>query len=521
MSTSMTSDAEILWSDVVDIMQTQNTPPAFMAMLQSCQPQELTEDSLIVTTSRFAKRKIQSNIEVLEECLTQAAFQPLKLVVETQAVTPVQPKPVVEEAITPEQARMYIQQEVQQKQNTGYIPAPQPTTQVMPQPMMPVAPRELTIDERIQRNALIEDITEGDSKLTFDRFIEGDENYFALQAAKQVANGESKAYKILFIYGKSGLGKTHLLKAIQNYIFKNDPGRLCLYRTSKGFQNDYVTALNNTEYSAREALRQNYYDIDVLIIDDIQHLSGQATIQFFFDTFNYLAKEGKWIVVAADRTPPELGLGDKALDDRVVSRLGAGRVIPIQTPSDEFKYVLIKNFYEQMKKDAEAENVSGYSGTISDDNLMLMAELSGNNIRTISGFCSECIIMSSHKESQGKELEREDIIRLARERWNPKRAVITVESIQKATEDEFGVDHDALIGSKRKKEIKEARHVAIWLSRELTDHTLADIGDKFGGRTHATVLNSIDWIEDECKQDRLFYDRISRLKEQIEDNSIL
>ncbi len=515
MTTNMESDAEILWCDVVDLMRQHETSPHIMAMLESCVPQDLTDDSLIISASRFAKRRIQSETATIEAFLEQAAFQPLKLevVIQTAEAPKIEMNSTVSEdeiqQIMPDQPS--FQQPIQTQET--YNPTPTYIPQSTQTP--------LTTLQRREMNPLIEEISEGDSKLTFDRFVEGDENRFAFQAAKQVANGENPAYKIIFIYGNSGLGKTHLLKAIQNYIAKNDQSRICLYRTSKEFQNDYLNALNNKEFSAKETLRRNYQDIDVLIIDDVQNLSGSATIQFFFDTFNYLTSEGKWIVLAADRTPRDLGLEGAKLDDRVVSRLSSGINIPVQKPSDEFKYILIKHFYKQMKEDAERENIPGHNGEISDENLRFMASKSGSNIRTISGFCSECLIRSSQAQSLGCEFGKDEIAELARARWGAKQASITIASIQKAVEEEFEISHDLLISSSRKAEIKDARNAAIWLSRELTECTYEQIGDKFGGRTHATIIHSFDAMKKSMKNDRKIQDRVQRLKDFLIEDSYI
>ncbi len=513
MATNIESDAEILWCDVIDLMRQRETSPHIMAMLESCVPQDLTDEALIISASRFAKRRIQSEASTIEYFLEQAAFQPLKLevIAQTAETSKIEVKSTVSEveireALTPQPT---IQTPIQ---SDAYIP--RPTVDYS-------QPKPLTTSERRERNPLIEKISEGDSKLTFERFVEGDENSFAFQAAKQVANGENPAYKTIFIYGNSGLGKTHLLKAIQNYIAKNDHERLCLYRTSKDFQNDYLTALNNKEFSAKETLRRNYQDIDVLIIDDIQNLSGSATIQFFFDTFNYLTSEGKWIVLAADRTPRDLGLEGAKLDDRVVSRLSSGINIPIQKPSDEFKYILIKHFYNQMKEDAQRENIPGHNGNISDENLKFMASKSGSNIRTISGFCSECLIRSSEAQNMGLDFGKDEIAELARARWGAKQASITIASIQKAVEEEFEISHELLISSSRKADIKDARNAAIWLARELTESTYEQIGAKFGGRSHATIIHSFDAMKKSMKNDRKVQDRVQRLKDYLIEDSYI
>ena len=520
------SDAEILWRDVCDAMRRRSTPPNIMAMLDGCEPLNLTEDTLTVSTSRFARRHIQNNLEAIETCIEESAFMPIHLNIENRSVqqparSDARSQNAAEQPGQTTDASEYQRAEFSGAQQTqrGFQ---QPASSSAGQPENPSQavsavpkPKRLSHWERRKRNSLMDDIPRSDSKLTFDRFIEADENHYALDYAKQVANGEPMAPNPLFIYGKSGLGKTHLLKAIQNYIMENDPERLCLYRTAKEFQNDYVSALNSQEFETREALRRDYCDIDVLIIDDIQNLTGQATIQFFFDTFNYLAQNGKQVILAADRTPRELNL-----DERVVSRIAGNIAVAMQVPSEEFKLILIKNFYERLKKDAQAEHINGYSGTISQENLELMAEKSGNNIRTIQGFCSECLMVSTTKEAKGGQLEKDDIIRLARARWSPTQAIITVKGIQQTVEEEYQIDHETLVGTKRKKEIKEARHVGIWLARELTDETLADIGKKFGGRTHATVVHSIQWVDIQAKESQMFYDKVNRLKESIVEDSL-
>lgn len=185
----------------------------------------------------------------------------------------------------------------------------------------------------------------------------GDENEFAYNAALQVANGNKDSYNPLFIYGKSGLGKTHLLRAIQNYIVTNDPSRICVYRDASQFINEYVGAMREAG-SAADALRRNYEDIDVLIIDDVQGLAGKAgTITFFFNIFNTLKSNGKQVVIAADRTPAELGMGKDGFDERVTSRIGGGFTVSVQVPSYELKLRLIGTFCDRMREDSAREHV--------------------------------------------------------------------------------------------------------------------------------------------------------------------
>jgi chromosomal replication initiator protein len=263
----------------------------------------------------------------------------------------------------------------------------------------------------------------------------------------------------------------------------------------------------NTEKTIRDSFSKNYQNIDVLIIDDIQNLrSATRTVDFFFDTFNHLIDHGKQIVLAADVPPIELGM-----DERVSSRIASGMSVPIQPPNYELKLALIKSFYSNMKE----EGLSEYQGTIEQGSLELMAERSGSNIRLIKSFCQNCLFEATTWEKKGRTFTREDVIRLARINWGANKRIVSVEEIQKAVENQFSISHTDLIGNKRNKELMEPRHIAIWLTRNLTDETLAEIGRHFGGRTHATVKHSIGWVDAEMKQRKVFYDLVDHLKEQL------
>jgi chromosomal replication initiator protein len=499
------SDAAILWDDVLDLLARENISQSLLEMLKSCVPVDLTEDHLeISTTARFIQRTIEKNRSIVESSLLKVAFQPLTLTV-TLAKADATPSLDTTNAISQEEFDRITNKEQS-------LPNIQPEGRETSQAADNNGAQPLQ-----SSNPLVDTITEADSKLTFERFIKGKENEMALAAAKQVANGINKTYNPLFIYGKSGLGKTHLLKAIQNYIVKNDPSRICVYRASREFTNDYINAMVNTEKSIKDQFEQNYHRVDVLIIDDIQYLKPNgATLEFFFDLFNYLRDHGKQIVLAADRSPSELGIGEGGFDERITSRIDSGVTCPISAPEYELKYALVKAFYERMKEDAATENIPGLDATLTEDNLQLMAELSGSNIRVIESFCQQCLIMASRDEKyEGHPITREEIIKEARHRWPEGQRNVTVESIQKAIESEYGITHSDLIGNKRTKEIMIPRHIAIWLTRELTDNTLAEIGNKFGGRSHATVKHSISWVDEQKKKDRRLYDQLTRMSDQL------
>ncbi len=492
------SDAQILWDDAVSMLEDEGLAPAVLAMLRSCTATDLTEDTLVIAAGgAFVKRNVEKNTGTITEALGRAAFQPMKLKVELSRQNVAGAGPA-----TTAPATTITADELERMRNATAA-ATAATTQ-------PKAGDDAE-QRRRRTNPLVEKITAEDSRLTFDTFVEGEENQLAFQAAKAVADG-STGYNPLFIYGRSGLGKTHLLKAIQNYLATYSPERVCVYRQARDFVRDYTGAMNDSSRNVREALADNYHDIDVLIIDDIQGFGGAVkSIDFFFDTFNYLTSHGKQIVLAADESPAELGL-----EDRVATRLDSGVTIAIQVPNYELKYGLVKAFCERMKEEA-ANNpgMQGFTGAISQENLEFMAQRSGSSIRTIKAFCQSCLLTATKKQEAGGELTREDINALAIAKWGAEQRTFTIDQIQKFVEQRYGISHADLISNKRNKGLMEPRHVAVWLTRELTDSTLGKIGEKFGGRTHATVKHSLKWVEERRDEDRIARDKIDRLKEDL------
>ena len=498
------TDATILWADVLTLLEERDVPPATLAMLRRCRPTSLDDEALhIATNLGFTQRKIAQQHEIIEECIEEATFEKLLLVVHLEKDREL--KTIETNSVVSKNELTSLGMSLRNREEQL--------------PEAELESRPPSAQDRRVNNPLFEEIPAGSSKLTFDRFVAGEENMLALDAAKQVANGENKSYNPLFIHGKSGLGKTHLLRAIQNYITSNDPSRLCIYRTAGDFIDEYVSAVRDEKSALpRSALTKHYQDVDVLIIDDIQNMStAVGSIRFFFETFNYLTSHGKQVVLAADRAPSQLGMGDSLFDERDTSRMDSGVTVSIQVPDYELKLNLINAFYERMKADAVAEHIAGLDGEISPEMRKLMAERAGTNIRIIEGYVQSCLMLAHQRERNGGALGREDVLRVAQQKWPTGQAIITVDQIQKAVESYYDVSHTGLIGSKRNKELMEPRHVGIWLTRELTDNTLADIGKRFGGRSHATVKHSIAWVEDMRKADRIFHDRLETLRDQITD----
>lgn len=545
------SDAYSLWQDVINLFREDGYIPSVIAMLEKCTLVSFTHNVLTISTSlNFAYKKLTTHKDAIVAKMEEAAFEPISLQIlfkpfnndvlnesntahvnnQTHVVQTSQ-----ESATTQPSHQVKTDEPTVQNANEASDKLINVQTQITKDELDKLESQDnVLIDqyfdqmktshmERLNRDHKIISFETGqventvqseiDSKLTFDRFVQGEENQLAYQAANQVACGScNQSYNPLFIYGKSGLGKTHLLRAIQNYIIKNDPTRTCAYKTATEFIEEYTLAWQKSPLE-RNALARSYKNIDVLIIDDIQNMRTAAgTIKFFFDTFNSLISNGKQIVCAADRSPQELQLGESKFDERETSRMDSGITISIQVPNYELKLNLINNFYKYIRHDAEVEHLLIDFGTITEEQRMYMAKIAGSNIRVIEGFVQTCLINAGKRKKEGRIFSNNDIAQIAATKWKPRQHIPTIEEIQKCIEDTYHISHNDLVGNHRNKELTEPRHICIWLARELTDITLADIGQKFGNRTHATIKHSIAIIEKK-KKDRVFYDQLQKLKD--------
>ncbi len=525
----MDQDAFILWDDTRRLIAREPSSGRRVAMLGACTPVSLEDDVLTVkTTSAYAKRSLDAEIDIIEGALSEAAFGPMKLVIEIDRdeLRPIFPTLITEG----------VAQDAEWFDGTGTTPPFTVVGEREPATVIPFEASKTSISEdefraqlgedaresakhqeqRVQepsdksrQNHLTSEVSDQDLKLTFENFVEGAENRIALIAAKQVANGNNSQYNPLFIYGESGLGKTHLLMSIKNYIAKNDPSRTCAYITATDFINDYTKAMMG-DRSIIEEFTNDYRDVDVLIIDDIQHLKNATnTVQFFFETFNYLVSNGKQIVLAADEPPAMLGMSE-----RITSRMGSGYETPIKAPELELKRNLIATFYQRYKEEA----LPGYEGTIPTPVLDVMAASAGDNIRLIKSYVQNCLFLATAVEKVGATITDEDVRAKAREKWPHGQRRVTVEEIQHNVEQVMNVSHADLIGTKRTREIAQARHVAIWLCHQLTDLTYAEIGARFGGRSHTTVMHSFDYVNKllSDRTDRALIDTIQNLHRKLE-----
>lgn len=361
------------------------------------------------------------------------------------------------------------------------------------------------------------------AKYTFASFVAGDENRHAFNSAMRFAAyaEEPQQCPSLFIYGNSGLGKTHLLFAIRNYLAKEKPYIRVKYANSQAYLDDYMNELGAQRGPGNLIMRE-YRDADILIIDDVQNIVGkQASVEFFFQLVDSFIREGKKIALASDRAPKDL-----AMDERLTSRFSSGMLCLVSEPGFEMKYVILKRYYEsiiQQDEDLTSMNVDtsllqalpSSEGKLTDEHLRHMAEISGNNIRSLESFCERCANLSSEREAAGTELTAEDIDRVAKIYFNTAHKIIHVDTVQRVVEEFYHVSHEELVGKRRTANIAFARHVAVYLANNLCEMTTPAIGAEFGGRDHSTVLNSLKVVENKMREDRRIVEDIQNLKNTI------
>jgi chromosomal replication initiator protein len=333
-------------------------------------------------------------------------------------------------------------------------------------------------------------------RYTFENFVVGPANRHAHAYAVAVADSPAKVYNPLFIYGGVGLGKTHLMQAICHQIKKANPARLKIcYLPSEKFTNELIDAI---QHKSTPAFRQKYRNVDVLVIDDIHFIAGkESTQEEFFHTFNALYDAHKQIVICSDRPPKEI----TNLQDRLVSRFGWGLTTDIQPPDLETRVAILK-------KKIERESVS-----VPDDVIFFIAQLIKTNIRELEGALVRTVAYSLLEEKPiTLELTKEVLKDLLKE---PKK-LITVDFILRCVAEEFGVTLQDLKTKRRNKNIVLPRQIAMFVSRELTDLSLPEIGESFGGKDHTTVLYSYNKVKGDIIKSEELKERVERIIHTIQ-----
>ena len=333
-------------------------------------------------------------------------------------------------------------------------------------------------------------------KYTFDSFVIGSSNRFAHAAALAVAESPAKAYNPLFIYGHTGLGKTHLLHAVSNFVTEHGGGLTCRYVTSETFMNDFINSLRDKRI---EGFKQRYRTYDVLLIDDVQFFEHKERIQEeFFHTFNSLHEAGRQIVMSSDRPPRDI----QTLEDRLRSRFEWGLITDIQPPDLETRIAILR-------KKVKMDGIH-----VSDEQVLTsIASRVSSNIRELEGALTRAMAFSSLTGRPMSVELAQDVLKDVFPQGEA--AEVSIRRIQDLVAERFHLSLEELCGDKRSQNIVYPRQVAMYLSRELTDSSLPKIGKEFGGRDHTTVIHATSKIARLIREDRSVYNLVQELTARV------
>jgi len=332
-------------------------------------------------------------------------------------------------------------------------------------------------------------------KYTFDTFVIGSGNRFAHAASLAVAEAPAKAYNPLFIYGGVGLGKTHLMHAIGHYVLEHNPNAKVVYLSSEKFTNEFINSIRDNK--AIE-FRNKYRNVDVLLIDDIQFLAGkEQTQEEFFHTFNTLHEESKQIVISSDRPPKEI----PTLEDRLRSRFEWGLITDITPPDLETRIAILR-------KKAKAEGLD-----IPNEVMLYIANQIDTNIRELEGALIRVVAYSSLINKDINASVAAEALKNLITSSKPK--TLSIHDIQRTVGEFFNIKLEDFKAKKRTKSVAFPRQVAMYLSRELTDHSLPKIGEEFGGRDHTTVIHAHEKISKLVETDSQLQSQIKEINEKL------
>lgn len=467
-----------IWEQLLQRLKNSVSETVYNTIISPAVPLSATDTVFIIgVNNNFLKKWLEENYKpIIENLLAEITGKEFSLQIENLDFTaaPVQKQAPKEEPPAP---------------------APQPVKAEVQEPAQSAKPPEYTgsyvqpvlFEEQFPSNLNV--------KYTFDTFVIGNSNRFAYAAAQAVAAKPGIAYNPLFIYGGVGLGKTHLMHAIGNQIKKNKPDAKVLYISSEKFLNEIVTSI---EKRTMENFKNKYRKIDCLIIDDIQFLEKrERTLEEFFHTFNALYEENKQIIISSDRLPKHI----KNIEDRLRSRFECGLMADIQSPDLETRIAILR-------KKAELEGIE-----IPHDVITLVASSITTNIREIEGAYTKIVAYAGL-------MSMPITVELARNILDEMGATvqsrqITYEAINEATAAYFKIKPDELFTKKRTQSITTARHIAMYLCRELIDLSYPRIGEIYGGRDHSTVIHAYDKINAQRKKDPTIEKAIVYLTEQL------
>lgn len=570
----MDEEASIILGDAIAFCQRDGQDARLINMLGQSRAVSLTEDTLTIEApSRFAIAQLKKHQPTIEAYLEEIAFAPIALDIvapqsaaaDSAAATAPAAPPVATAAAatTPAPRAGDVSRETMgEAQQAPAAPSGLATSTPAPVTHMPIAhdttPGEdsgiaikntLSADDfRRMMNQMnggapaktahaaapatpaaapaapAEQNTDGaplaaNSKFTFENFVYGPENSHAYRSALKFAAlaDERGTCTSLFIYGKSGLGKTHLLLAIKNELAEKSPEIKVKYANSQAYLDDLMTEFDRQKKS-NTPIMQAYHGVDVLIIDDIQNIIGKrASVDYFFQLMDEFIRNNKKVVIAADRAPKDL-----SMDERLTSRFNAGMLCLVAEPSYEMKYKILQRYYEntiaaapEAGDDSLLAAYGGDGGHLTDEHFKHMAEVSGTNIRELESFCERCAGEAGDREREGGELTFDDIDTIASQYFDTSAKKINVQTVQSVIEEQYGVTHEELVGPRRNANIAKARHIAIYLAIEMCEMTTTAVGAEFGNRNHSTVSTSYKKVQKMIQEDRTVTEDLKSLRDKI------
>ncbi|OYD07912.1 chromosomal replication initiator protein DnaA [Paludifilum halophilum] len=445
----MDTHIQELWANALDLIRERLSKPSFETWLQATEAVDYRDETLIVSApNEFARDWLESRYaNLVRETLQEVTGS----VIGVQFIT--------HSAVMPDA----------EEESAAAVENP---------PSQPDTPN-----------------TQLNSRYSFDTFVIGSGNRFAHAASLAVAEAPAKAYNPLFIYGGVGLGKTHLMHAIGNYILSNPTHTRVVYLSSEKFTNEFINSIRDNK---TDDFRNKYRNVDILLIDDIQFLAGkEQTQEEFFHTFNALHEESKQIVISSDRPPKEI----PTLEDRLRSRFEWGLITDIQPPDLETRIAILR-------KKAIADHLD-----IDSEVMAFIADRIDTNIRELEGALIRVVAYSAlMNQPVSIELAAEalkDIIEDSRPN------VIGIQEIQQTVSNYYHMKVEDLKGKKRTKNVALPRQIAMYLSREMTDASLPKIGEEFGGRDHSTVIHAHEKISRTLSMDQNMQKAIHDIQQKL------
>ena len=339
-----------------------------------------------------------------------------------------------------------------------------------------------------------------DERFTFDKFIIGPSNELAFASAKRIAQSEKFDFNPLFLYGGVGLGKTHLMHSIAWEISTNNPNAKVLYLSAERFMFQFIKSLRQKDTMS---FKQKFRSVDVLILDDIQFMVGKnSTQEEFFHTFNSLLDLNKKVILSSDRAPSDL----EGFDERIKSRLSWGLVADILPASFELRYEILK------KKSAELLKTNNGHHTLDDSVLIFLAKTIVSNVRELEGALNKVVTFSN---IMNKKIDVELTKTVLKDLLRSNNKRITIDEIQNKVSNYYNINVDDLTSSRRLRSFARPRQVAMYLAKKLTSRSLPEIGRKFGGRDHTTVIHAVKKIDQLKSENEKFDEDVSVLTQII------